>query len=92
MTKMIQIRNVPDRVHATLKARAAPAGQPLTDYLLAELRRVAELPTEGELAERLLGREQARRRTAPAAAVRGERDRRLVSVPGHRAIVECITG
>ena len=76
MTKMIQIRNVPDRVHATLKARAALAGQPLTDYLLAELRRVAELPTEVELAERLLGREQARLRTAPAAAVRAERDRR----------------
>jgi antitoxin FitA len=76
MTKMIQIRNVPDRVHATLKARAALAGQPLTDYLLAELRRVVELPTEGELVERLLRREQAKLRTSPAAAVRAERDTR----------------
>ena len=45
MSKMIQIRNVPDAVHATLKSRAAIARQPLTDYLLAELRRVAERPT-----------------------------------------------
>jgi len=89
---MIQIRNVPDRVHATLEARAPLAGRPLTDSLVAEWRRVAELPLEGELAERLLGGEQARLRTALAAAVGAERDRRLVSVPGHRAIVECITG
>lgn len=45
MSKMIQIRHVPDAVHATLKARAALAGQPLTEYLLAEIRRFAEHPT-----------------------------------------------
>jgi plasmid stability protein len=73
MSKMIQIRNVPDGVHATLKARAALAGQPLTDYLLAEIRKVAEHPTAAELAERLSQRPPARLRTAPAKA---ERDRR----------------
>lgn len=73
---MIQIRNVPDGVHATLKARAALAGQPLTDYLLAEIRKVAEHPTAAELAERLAQRPLARLRTAPAKAVRAERDRR----------------
>ncbi|MEI6257829.1 MAG: hypothetical protein WCQ77_14430 [Planctomycetota bacterium] len=73
---MIQIRNVPDAVHATLKARAALAGRPLTDFLLAEIRRVAELPTPEELAARLVSRQQARLRTAPAKAVRAERDRR----------------
>lgn len=76
MSKMIQIRNVPDRIHATLKARAALAGQPLTDYLLAELRRVSELPTEADLASRLLGREQEKLRTSPASVIRAERDRR----------------
>ena len=35
MSKMIQIRNVPDEVHATLKSRAALAGQPLTEFLLS---------------------------------------------------------
>jgi plasmid stability protein len=76
MSKMIQIRNVPDSVHATLKARAALAGRPLTDYLLAEIRKVAEHPTAAELAERLAQRRPARLRTAPAKAVRVERDRR----------------
>lgn len=76
MSKMIQIRNVPDRVHATLKSRAALAGQPLTEYLLAEIRRVAERPSPAELAERLVRRSAVRLVTEPAAAVRAERDRR----------------
>jgi antitoxin FitA len=76
MSTMIQIRNVPDAVHATLKARAALAGKSLTDFLLAELRRVAELPTEQELASRLRGRRQPTLRTPPSKAVRAERDRR----------------
>lgn len=73
---MIQIRNVPDGVHAALKARAALAGRPLTDYLLAEIKKVADYPTAAELAERLARRQPARLRTAPAKAVRAERDRR----------------
>ena len=76
MSKMIQIRNVPDEVHATLKSRAALAGQPLTEFLLAEIRRVAERPTADELAARLLRRHRVRPATSPARAVRAERDRR----------------
>ncbi|MBL7193296.1 MAG: hypothetical protein O2946_10420 [Planctomycetota bacterium] len=76
MSKMIQIRNVPDGVHATLKSRAALAGQPLTEYLLAEIRRVAERPSPEELAECLLRRPSVRLTTPPATAVREERDRR----------------
>src|SRR6185437_15336512 len=38
MSKMIQIRHVPDRLHRRLKARAAAAGMPLSDYLRRELR------------------------------------------------------
>ena len=41
MSVMIQIRNVPDDLHRTLKARAAKAGMSLSDYLLDEVRRVA---------------------------------------------------
>ena len=44
MSKMIQLRNVPDSLHRTLKARAAMAGMSLSDYLLAEIREVAERP------------------------------------------------
>ena len=39
---MIQIRNVPDALHRRLKARAAMAGMSLSDYLLGEIREVAE--------------------------------------------------
>ena len=50
---MIQIRNVSGALHRRLKSRAALEGMSLSDYLLAELRRVAERPTLGELRERL---------------------------------------
>ena len=53
MSKMIQIRNVPDALHRKLKARAAMAGMSLSDSLLLELRRTAEVPTPAELEERL---------------------------------------
>ena len=53
MSKMIQLRNVPDVLHRTLKARAAMAGMSLSDYLLAEIKEVADRPTLAELRERL---------------------------------------
>lgn len=37
MSKMIQVRNVPDEVHRTLKARAAAEGVSLSDYIKREL-------------------------------------------------------
>ena len=40
MSKMVQIRNVPDTLHRKLKVRAAGSGQTLSDYLLAELARL----------------------------------------------------
>jgi plasmid stability protein len=40
MSKMIQLRNVPDALHRALKARAARAGMSLSDYLLAEIREI----------------------------------------------------
>jgi plasmid stability protein len=53
MAKMIQLRNVPDALHRGLKARAAMAGMSLSDYLLAEIKEIAERPTLAELRERL---------------------------------------
>ncbi len=76
MSRMIQIRNVPDKVHRELKARAAREGMTLSDYLLAELRRSLERPTLTDLRERLHNRTPLRVRESPAKAVRGERDRR----------------
>jgi plasmid stability protein len=53
MEKMIQVRNVPEVLHRSLKARAATAGMSLSDYLLGELREIAERPTLAEFRERL---------------------------------------
>ena len=53
MGKMLQVRNVPDKIHRRLKARAAEAGMSLSEYVLRELRRVAERPTNEEIIERL---------------------------------------
>jgi len=53
MARMIQVRNVPEALHRTLKARAATAGMSLSDYLLGELREIAERPTLAEFRDRL---------------------------------------
>jgi plasmid stability protein len=76
MTAMIQIRNVPDTLHRRLKSRAALAGMSLSDYLLSEIRRVAERPTLDELRTRLEHRPDMTLSVAPAQAVRAERDGR----------------
>jgi plasmid stability protein len=76
MAKMIQLRNVPDALHRTLKARAALAGMSLSDFLVREIRKAAERPTAAELSERLEGRSAVRTRTSPAAVLRAERNHR----------------
>ena len=76
MSTMIQIRNVPDGVHRRLKAQAAMEGMSLSEYLLREVRRVAERPTMTELREQLSERAPVKPRVSPARAVRAERDRR----------------
>lgn len=75
MTAMIQIRNVPDALHRRLKSRAALAGMSLSDYLLSEIRQVAERPTIDELRARLDRRSVVTLSIEPAEAVRAERDR-----------------
>ena len=71
---MIQIRNVPDDLHRTLKARAATEGMSLSDYLLRELRQLADQPTLSEFLERLRQREPVKLRESPAAIIRRFRD------------------
>ena len=76
MSRMIQVRNVPDHLHRTLKAYAALAGMSLSDFLLAEIRRVAERPSIAELRERLRRRSGVTGTVSAAEAVRRERDSR----------------
>ena len=76
MSKMIQVRNVPDNLHRTLKAQAALAGMSLSEFLLAEIRRLADRPTIAELRERLRRRSSVHGQISAAEAVRRERDSR----------------
>ena len=76
MTAMIQIRNVPDTLHRQLKSRAALAGMSLSDYLMNEIRLIAERPTLEEMRARLERLPPVTPSVAPAEAVRAERDRR----------------
>jgi plasmid stability protein len=74
MSKMIQVRNVPDAVHRKIKARAAQSGMTLSDYLLAEIERIAALPTRDEMLARLHARPRVTLKTPAADIMRNERE------------------
>lgn len=76
MSKMIQLRHVPDELHRKLKARAAMEGLSLSHYLLQEACWAAERPTLTELRRRLARRTAVTPRVPPARAVRAEREGR----------------
>ena len=52
-TKTLQIRDVPEDVHATVRARAALAGKTVSQYLLDLVTGLARQPTLGEVAARI---------------------------------------
>lgn len=76
MPVMIQVRNVPDAVHRTLKMRAAATGTSLSDYIKRELTRAAEQATLEEIDERIQARGPSKVRTETILAalreVRGD--------------------
>ena len=76
MSKMIQIRHVPDDLHLLFKVRAAKQGKSLSDYLLMELYRLAELPTFEEWLERLDSRSSVNPDISSAELIRQDRDAR----------------
>lgn len=53
MSKMIQIRNVPDELHRTLKTRAAERGLTLSEYLLQMAERESQRVTWEEMSRRI---------------------------------------
>jgi plasmid stability protein len=73
--KTLQIRNVPDAVHTTLRVRAAGAGLSLSDYALAELERVAARPPVSDVLRRAGSRAGGTSTAEIVAAVRDGRDR-----------------
>lgn len=52
MSKMIQIRNVPDDLHRELKMRASLAGMSMSDYIKRELDRRSRRSTIPEMIAR----------------------------------------
>ncbi len=69
----LQIRNVPDELQRTLKARAAAAGQSLSEYALGELAAVAARPTLAELTARIRLRGEAEPATRADVVLEGTR-------------------
>jgi plasmid stability protein len=76
MSKMVQIRNMPDNLHRAFKVRAAAEGLSLSDYLLRELERAAKYPSVEEFRRRLAGRRQVSQPDTTVGWVREERDTR----------------
>ena len=76
MSKMIQVRDVPEPVHSTLKARAAREGMSLSDFIKRELVRAAERPTMREWLERTQQTQPIPGRRTSAQLVRALRDSR----------------
>jgi hypothetical protein len=52
MSKMIQIRNVPDDIHRVLVEKALHEGLSLSGFLLREVTKLAERPTLAEITAR----------------------------------------
>lgn len=74
MPKSIQIRNVPDDVHAVLRTRAAAVGLSLSDYMLREAARIAERPPLADVLEWATEREWGVPAGEAVAALRDLRD------------------
>ena len=76
----IQIRNVPENLHRTLKARTAREGMSLSEYLLRDIVDLASRPTLEEMVERVRSRPLVRTKVSAAELIceaREERDREL---------------
>lgn len=74
MGKLVQVRDVPEDVHRTLKARAAGSGRSLSEYLRAELAVIAERPSPDEVRARLSSRAPVEVDELPADVIRALRD------------------
>lgn len=62
MAKTIQVRDVPEHVHAELRTRAAAAGTSLSAYVLGELERATRRSDNAEVLLRAAQRDWSVRR------------------------------
>lgn len=75
MAKMIQVRDVPARLHRELVRRAKRRGQTLTDYIEEVLEREVARPEAEEVFERVRGRSPVDLGMSAAEILRSERSR-----------------
>jgi antitoxin FitA len=73
---MLQVRHVPDEVHAELSRRAAAAGVSLSEYVLRELERVAARPPVEEVLARSASRRLDLSVSEVVAAIHADRPHR----------------
>jgi antitoxin FitA len=82
----IQVKDVPEELHAALRRRATQEGMSLADYVLDLIRRDLGLPSRREWFERLATREPVNLRPGEAAealhAARAEREAQLAAALG----------
>lgn len=76
MSKMIQVRDVPDDVYATLKSRAAREGRSLSDFVKRELARMADRPSMQEWLDRTRQAKPIPSKRSAAQVIRDLRDPR----------------
>ena len=75
MSKMLQVRDVPDTLHRELVRRAKARGQSLTDYVQRVLEREVTRPPAEEVFARVRARRPVRLGRSAADLIRDERPR-----------------
>jgi hypothetical protein len=73
MSKMIQVRNVPDRLHRELTRRARAGGETLTEYVERILEREVARPRSPEAFDRIARRPRVNLGEGAAELIRRER-------------------
>jgi hypothetical protein len=74
MSKMIQVRNVPDSLHRELSRRARSAGKTLTVYIQEILEREVARPPREEVLRRIRSRAAVNLGRPAADLIREERE------------------
>lgn len=76
MTKMIQVRNVSERLHRELTRRARTRNQSLTSFIEGILEREIARPTKEDVVARIASREPIVLDVSAAELIRDEREER----------------
>jgi plasmid stability protein len=79
MSKMIQVRNVPDKLHRELTRRARASGETLTEYVERILEREVSRPAPKELFDRIAQRSRVDLAEPAAELIKRERGARKAS-------------